>query len=140
MEDLQRLLTGPTGHSTDPLMGTLPSLTLEALLAVRCRAQLLLPKVGCPTEAKLRLDDDSASLSSPEGQETPVKIGAGAAVAAVANGIAHERRVVVDRMSEFGDHASLIEAEEDISHEQLQMIKARTMFQLTKEIADDSGG
>ena len=68
-----------------------------------------------------------------------MKIGAGAAVA-VANGISHERRVVVGRMSEFGDNASLVEAEEDISHEQLQMIKARTMFQMTEEIADDSGG
>jgi hypothetical protein len=43
-------------------------------------------------------------------------------------------------MSEFGDNASLVEADEDISHEQLQMIKARTMFQMTEEIADDSGG
>ena len=68
-----------------------------------------------------------------------MKIGAGAAVA-VANGISHERRVVVGRMSEFGDNASLVEADEDISHEQLQMIKARTMFQMTEEIADDSGG
>ena len=99
----------------------------------------MIPIPGQVDEAKLRLDDDSASLSGPEGQETPVKIGAGAAVA-VANGISHERRVVVGRMSEFGDNASLVEADEDISHEQLQMIKARTMFQMTEEIADDSGG
>jgi hypothetical protein len=43
-------------------------------------------------------------------------------------------------MSEFGDNASLVGAEEDISHEQLQMIKARTMFQMTEEIADDATG
>jgi hypothetical protein len=43
-------------------------------------------------------------------------------------------------MSEQGDRTSTVEEEEDLSREQLQMIKARTMFQMTDEILDDGGG
>jgi hypothetical protein len=49
-------------------------------------------------------------------------------------------RMMEGRMSEFGDHASVAGEEEDISRQQLQMIKARTMFQMTGEIAEDGGG
>ena len=42
------------------------------------------------------------------------------------------RHMLEGKMSEFGDNASLVGGEEDISHEQLQMIKARTMFQMTE--------
>ena len=38
------------------------------------------------------------------------------------------------------DNASTAGGEEELSNEQLQMIKARTMFQMTEEIADDSAG
>ncbi len=47
---------------------------------------------------------------------------------------------VLGRMSEFGDQSSLGGEDEDISREQLQMIKARTMFQMIEEIAEDGGG
>ena len=43
-------------------------------------------------------------------------------------------------VSEQGDRRSTVEEEEDLSREQLQMIKARTMFQMTDEILDDGGG
>ena len=49
-------------------------------------------------------------------------------------------RTIEGRMSEYGDQASVNGEDEDISHEQLQMIKARTMFQMTEEISDDQGG
>jgi hypothetical protein len=44
------------------------------------------------------------------------------------------------QMSEYGDCHSTVGEEEDISREQLQMIKARTMFQMTEEIAEDGYG
>ena len=94
-----------------------------------------IPLPGQADEASLRLCDNSASL--PKGQSKLMTFGE---AAAGTSKNAPERRVVEGRMSEFGDNASLVEAEEDISHEQLQMIKARTMFQMTEEIADDAGG
>jgi hypothetical protein len=50
-------------------------------------------------------------------------------------------RLLDGRMSDFGDgQSSLAGEDEDISREQLQMIKARTMFQMIEEIAEDGSG
>ena len=95
----------------------------------------MIPLPGQADEASLRLN--SVSLSSQQGHSKLLTFGT---VAAGTSRNAPECRMVGGRMSEFGDNASLVGAEEDISHEQLQMIKARTMFQMTEEIADDATG
>jgi hypothetical protein len=116
------------------------------------------PIPGQVDEADLQMGDNSASVSSPltlsprgpPGQVSQLSSrGPGkpstpreAVKGALENPAERpdRRSKLIGRMSEFGDNASLAGPEEDISQEQLQMIKARTMFQMTEEIFDDTGG
>jgi hypothetical protein len=116
------------------------------------------PIPGQVDEADLQMGDNSASVSSPltlsprgppgqvsqlssRGPEKPSTLRE-AVKGALENPAERpdRRSKLIGRMSEFGDNASLAGPEEDISQEQLQMIKARTMFQMTEEIFDDTGG
>ena len=116
------------------------------------------PIPGQVDETDLQMGDNSASVSSPRtlsprgppgqvsqlssrGPENPSTLRE-AVKGALENPAERpdRRSKLIGRMSEFGDNASLAGPEEDISQEQLQMIKARTMFQMTEEIFDDTGG
>ena len=82
---------------------------------------------------------DGALPGQPERVADP-ESGAQPTKSAMRNAPRKKQQIIKFDMSDLGDAASSVAAEEEISTEQLQMIKARTMFQMVEEINDVGSG